>query len=104
MVESDRWVGGDILAFELSLRRECLEVCACELDVDAALTIYGCRVVDMGVLAKARHWRLEMRLGLDADLDAGDWATSWHRRNRSSDADGAGKPCEAFIACVRRQT
>jgi hypothetical protein len=33
---------------------------------------------------------------------AGDWWPSWHRKKRSSDADGADKPCEALIACVRR--
>lgn len=55
-------------------------------------------------LAKVRHGRLERAVDLGVVRQgAGDWWPSWHRKKRNSDADGADKPCEAFIACVRRQ-
>jgi len=54
-------------------------------------------------LAKVRHGRFEMKVELGVRQGAGDWWPSWHRKKRNSDADGADKPCEALIACVRRQ-
>ena len=52
---------------------------------------------------KVRHGRLEMALGLGVRQGTGSCWPSWHRKKRNSDADGADKPCEALIACVRRQ-
>lgn len=55
-------------------------------------------------LAKVRHGRFEMKVDLGVVRQGvGDWWPSWHRRKRNSDADGADTPCEALIACVRRQ-
>ena len=59
--------------------------------VEAAL-LHERRVARSVVLAKVRHWRLEMALDLIEAQGAGDWTFSWHRRKRNSDADGAGKP------------
>lgn len=64
---------------------------------------HGRKVERSAALAKVRHVRFEMNVGLDVRQGAGDWWPSWHRKKRSSDADGADKPCEALIACVRRQ-
>ena len=54
-------------------------------------------------LVKVRRGRFEMTVDLGVRQGAGDWWPSWHRKKRNSDADGADKPCEALIACVRRQ-
>ena len=69
----------------------------------ATVLRYG-RIAQRSVaLAKERHWRLEMAVDLSVRQGAGDWLPSWHRKKRKSDADGTDKPCEALIACLRRQ-
>jgi len=76
-----------------------------DLAIKGGVTVlgYNCTAQRSVALAKVRHWRFEMIVVLGVRQGAGDWWPSWHRRKRNSDADGADKPCEALIACVRRQ-
>jgi len=71
--------------------------------IEVALLLHDRRAERSAVLVNARHWRLGMALDLIEEQGAGDWTFSWHRRKRNNDADGAGKPWEALIACVRLQ-
>jgi hypothetical protein len=95
VVDSDRWGCGEIeedLLVELDRRDEGFDVGARAVSVDVALLLFVCTAGRPVVLVKVRHWRLEIALGLDEAQGVGDWALSWHRRKRNSDADGAGKP------------
>ena len=76
-----------------------------DLAMRGGATVLGYdRTVERSVaLAKVRHGRFEMKVDLGVKQGAGDRWPSWHRKKRNSDADGGDKPCEAFIACVRRQ-
>ena len=95
VVDSDRWDCGEIeegLLVELDRRDEGFDVGARTVRIDAVLLLYERTAGRPVVLAKVRHWRLEMALDLDEAQGVGAWALSWHRRKRNSEADGAGKP------------
>lgn len=95
--------GCDDGAAVLACRHDGCDVFGLATKGDATMLEYDRAAQGSVALAKVRHGRLEMKVDLGVKQGAGDWWPSWHRRKRNSDADGADKPCEAFIACVRRQ-
>ena len=96
--------GCDDGAAVLACRHDGCDVLDLARKGDATVLWYDRTVGRSVALAKVRHGRFEMKVDLGVVRQgAGDWWPSWHRKKRNSDADGGDKPCEAFIACVRRQ-
>ena len=95
--------GCDDGAAVLACRHDGCNVLGSATKGDATMLEYDRTAQRSVALAKVRHGRFEMKVDLGVKQGAGDWRPSWHRKKRNSDADGADEPCEAFIACVRRQ-
>lgn len=92
--------GGAVLA----CRHEGCDVFDLAIKGGAIVLECSCTAQRSVALAKVRHGRFEMKVDFGVVRQgAGDWWPSWHRKKRNSDADGADTPCEALIACVRRQ-
>jgi hypothetical protein len=102
VVERDR-EGCDEVVAVLECRHNDSEVRALALTGDGRMLGRVRKAQRSVAVVKARHELLQMGLSLGRKWCVGDCWPSWHRRKRNSDADGADKPCEALIACVRRQ-